>query len=116
MPIFYSKCRKIFPVITLRKIFILLLLFLLFGIDKEEYFEEEGSPWVPRVFIKHDISPRIIFEVPVSPYYILYNAELAHEKYEELQAYCEVRYGVKLPECKVILLKRMSDNGFYKPE
>ncbi len=102
--------------ISLRKIVILFSLFSLFGIDKEEYFEEGARAWVPIIFIKHYISPHVIFEVPVTPYYILYNAKMAGEEYEELQIYCKVRYGVKLPECKNILLKRMTDNGFYKPE
>lgn len=116
MYIFCTIYRKIFPVIISRKILILFLLFSLFGIDKEEYFEEGRSPWLPRVFIKHDISSQIIFEVPVDPYYILYDAKLTDGEYDELQVYCKIRYGVKLSQCKSILLKRMKDNGFYKPE
>lgn len=49
-------------------------------------------------------------------YYILYNAELSTEQSDELQKYCQIRYGVSLPNCKNVLFKRMIDNGFYKPE
>ncbi|EAS3072130.1 hypothetical protein DXO80_19645 [Salmonella enterica] len=72
MSVFFLKIKNIFFYFSLRKILILILLFSLIGIDKEEYFEEGNRPWVPRFFIKHKISFYIIFEVPVVPYYILY--------------------------------------------
>ncbi|ASO43748.1 hypothetical protein A6E63_11435 [Salmonella enterica subsp. enterica serovar Derby] len=116
MSVLFLKIKNIFFYFSLRKILILILLFSLIGIDKEEYFEEGNRPWVPRFFIKHKISFSIIFEVPVVPYYILYNAELSTEQSDELQKYCQIRYGVSLPNCKNVLFKRMIDNGFYKPE
>ncbi|EAA2041037.1 hypothetical protein EOV50_07625 [Salmonella enterica subsp. enterica serovar Mokola] len=116
MSVLFLKIKNIFFYFSLRKILILILLFSLIGIDKEEYFEEGNRPWVPRFFIKHKISFYIIFEVPVVPYYILYNAELSTEQSDELQKYCQIRYGVSLPNCKNVLFKRMIDNGFYKPE
>lgn len=116
MPIFYLIYKKTFCIFSLRKIFIFILLYSLIGIDKEEYFEEGCSPWFPIFFIKHGISFDIIFKNPITPYYIMYDAELTPEKSDKLNRYCQIRYGVNLSECKSILHSRMTKNGFYKPE
>ena len=98
--------------------FIILPVFLYFiiGIDKQPYYEEGASPWVPIFLIKHTMSLKLIFEIPVSPAEILTNSSLPNGKYNELHNYCQARYGTKLPECRKQIAKKLIDNGFYIPK
>lgn len=113
---FYSLFKKMASFFTLRNTFTLLLLYSLVGIDKEIYFEEGSSPWYPMLFIKHGFSFDVLFELPVEPYYIMYNADLTEVQSDKLKRYCQIRYGVNLSECRVILHRKMIAHGFYKPE
>lgn len=97
-------------------IIILIFLYFLIGIDKQPYYEEGDTPWVPIFFIKHTISLKLIFEIPVSPTEILRDSSLTKNKYNELHIYCQARYGSKLPECRKQIEKKLIDNGFYIPE
>lgn len=97
-------------------IIILIFLYFLIGIDKQPYYEEGDTPWVPIFFIKHTISLKLIFEIPASPAEILRDSSLTKNKYNELHNYCQARYGSKLPECRKQIAKKLIDNGFYIPE
>ncbi|HBU6572641.1 MULTISPECIES: hypothetical protein [Enterobacteriaceae] len=102
---------------SLRNFIILpVFLYFLIGIDKQPYYEEGDMPWVPIFFIKHTISAKLIFEIPVSPSDILMDTSLTQEKYDELYNYCQARYRTELSECRKKIKKKLLTNGFYIPE
>lgn len=101
---------------SLRNFIICLFLYLLIGIDKQPYYEEGDMPWVPIFFIKHTISSKLIFEIPVSPADILRDTSLTQVKYNELYNYCQVRYRTELSECRKEIKKKLLANGFYIPD
>ncbi|MCO4150518.1 hypothetical protein, partial [Citrobacter freundii] len=89
---------------------------LIYSTKPQPYYEEGASPWVPIFFIKHTMSLKLIFEIPMSPAEILTNSSLPNGKYNELHNYCQARYGTKLPECRKQIAKKLIDNGFYIPK
>lgn len=92
------------------------LLYFLIGVDKQPYYEEGDTPWVPVFFIKHTISSKLIFEIPVSPAVILRDSSLTQIEHNEFYNYCQVRYGTKIPKCRKQIKKKLLSNGFYIPE
>lgn len=64
------------------------------------------------IFIKHTMSLKLIFEIPVSPAEILTNSSLPNGKYNELHNYCQARYGTKLPECRKQIAKSLLTMDF----
>lgn len=76
------------------------LLCSLVGIDRALYDEEGDRPWVPILFIKHAMSSKLIFEMPVSPTEVLRSSPLTPQVNSELHNFCRISYRDEPAKCR----------------